>query len=697
MRGSRLTGSWRDGVAIGTLALVLAIASGLPALAMDEKAIEAAIPVPDAANVPPLTAADVRAPTASSPVAPPAAASAPAATPATTASTGQPEKPATFAPASAASKKIDPADIAKAIPMPESADVPPPTVKDLGAMPLGRMAEADEPIGEQLRDALTERDAEKRFPLKSERTAVDAFYKARGYVPVWIENGAPTARMKAAIARLHAADADGLDSKDYPTPDLKNATTPEALADAELQLTQSLLTFARHAEGGQVSPSRVSVNIDFTPPTPEPADVLKKLAGAKDVAAALETYNPPDAGFRALKAKLAELRGRSTNEKQVVQIPAGRTMVPGAKDERVSLLRERLGVPAGEEGVYDAALVDAVKEFQKSKGLRQDGIVGANTVAAMNGRTASHKADEIVSNMERWRWLPRDLGKSYVMVNIPDFTLRVMHNGKAIYKTRIVVGKPGTPSPVFSAKIETIQVNPTWHVPQSIIYNEYLPALQQDPTVLERMGLVVERKRDGSIAIRQPPGERNALGRIKFNFPNRFQVYLHDTPDKNLFSRDRRAYSHGCMRVQNPTQFGEALLSIGGQPSEQYSAQKLQSMFGANERWLKMKSSIPVHLVYFTAYVDDANHLVVRDDLYGYDKRVQTALRGDKLPAVAERSQVVRPQRAASNAPARRYDPRSRYEARRDDPRTPRYADPRVRYDNRIPDQRSFFPFPFFQ
>jgi murein L,D-transpeptidase YcbB/YkuD len=399
--GSRLGGTWLDGVAAGALVLALTIASGLPASAMDEKAIEAAVPVPEAANVPPPTAADIGAVPA---------AKAPEAAPATTASTGTPEKPAaTFAPASATSKKIDPADIANAIPMPEIADVPPPTIKDIGTMPLGRMAEADEPIGEQLRDALTGRGIDKLFSLKAERTAVEAFYKARGYVPVWIENGAPTARMKAAIARLHAADADGLDVKDYPTPDLKDATSPEKLADAELRLTQSLLTFARHAEGGQVSPARISTNIDFSPPTPDSANVLKALATSTDVAKTLDGYNPQHAGFRALKAKLAELRGRSGDEPEVVQIPAGRTLSPGAKDERVRALRERLGVPASDDETYDAALVEAVKSFQKSKGLRPDGIVGAGTLAAMNGRAVSNKAEVIISNMERWRWLPRQL------------------------------------------------------------------------------------------------------------------------------------------------------------------------------------------------------------------------------------------------------------------------------------------------
>jgi hypothetical protein len=201
--------------------------------------------------------------------------------------------------------------------------------------------------------------------------------------------------------------------------------------------------------------------------------------------------------------------------------------------------------------------------------------------------------------------------------------------------------------------------------------------------VLQRMGLKVSNNPDGSVHISQPPGPGNALGRIKFNFPNRFQVYLHDTPDKNLFAHDRRAYSHGCMRVQNPTQFGEALLAVGGAPDEHFSAQRLQSMFGSGERWLKLKMNIPVHLVYFNAYVDDNGHLVVRDDVYGYDKRTQIALRGAALPVIAERSQVVKPQRAASNSgrPAgNRYDPRRRYD------------------DRYVQEQhRSFFPFPFFQ
>ena len=167
--------------------------------------------------------------------------------------------------------------------------------------------------------------------------------------------------------------------------------------------------------------------------------------------------------------------------------------------------------------------------------------------------------------------MPRDLGKTHVMVNIPDYTLRVMRDDKLVWNTKIVVGKPNLATPIISAEMKFITVNPTWNVPPSIIQNEYLPALQQDPQALERIGLKVEQDRDGNVRIWQPPGDRNALGRIRFNFPNKFLVYQHDTPDKHLFAHEKRAYSHGCMRVQDPLKYGEVLLSLV-LPNENYTA-----------------------------------------------------------------------------------------------------------------------------
>jgi L,D-transpeptidase YcbB len=230
----------------------------------------------------------------------------------------------------------------------------------------------------------------------------------------------------------------------------------------------------------------------------------------------------------------------------------------------------------------------------------------------------------VIVNMERLRWLPRQLGapalgNAYVMLNVPDFTLKVMQNGAPVWTTRVVTGKPGNhATPMLTETMKFITVNPTWNVPPSIIYNEYLPALQQDPTVLDRMGLRLERRRDGSIHISQPPGEANALGRIRFNFPNKFLVYQHDTPDKHLFAKEERAFSHGCMRVQNPDQYASTLLNIV-MPNERYSPEKIRSMYGRSEIDLKFPTPIPVNITYQTAFVDDAGKLQIRKDIYGRD------------------------------------------------------------------------------
>lgn len=653
---------WLDGVAASAvLALSWTLAAD-PAGAQDlataqlRSAIEAAIPVPEPADLPPPTVADLevtRGVETKSPAAPgaPAAAPKPAAAddggPATTATIEPPAAAPVAAPpvvsapvpkptVAAAPPALSDETILRAIPVPEPANVPPPTAKDLGPVPL---APVDVAIADKLKELVK---SKLDRAAKKERAAIEEFYQARSYAPLWFDQGVPSAKMKAAIARLKAADADGLDANDYATPDLKALTSdPETIAQAELKLTNSVLTYARHAQSGRVPPSRISTNIEYVLPVPDPAAILQTMASAQDAAAALDRFNPPHDGFVALKAKLAELRGQ-TGEHAEQHIGSGPALKKGMRDGRVPMLRERLGVPGdASDSVYDAKLAEAVKEFQRKKGLPASGTLTSRTVEALNGRSRSKDIDTIVSNMERWRWLPRDLGQSYVMVNIPDFTLKVVRGHDVAFRTRIVVGKQSTPTPVFSDAIENIVVNPTWHVPESIIYGEYLPALQQDPTVLARMGLVMDRNRDGSISIRQPPSERNALGRIKFNFPNRFQVYLHDTPDKKLFALDRRAFSHGCMRVQNPANFGEALLSIA-MPDQNYTSERLTRMYGRGEEWLKFKKFIPVHITYMNAFVDDAGKLVVREDLYGYDARVRAALRGEYM-AVNERSQRVTP------------------------------------------------------
>ena len=204
----------------------------------------------------------------------------------------------------------------------------------------------------------------------------------------------------------------------------------------------------------------------------------------------------------------------------------------------------------------------------------------------------------------------------------------------------MVTGKPGNhATPLLTETMKFITVNPTWNVPPSIIYNEYLPALQQDPTVLQRMGLKLERNRDGSIHISQPPGEANALGRIRFNFPNKFLVYQHDTPDKHLFARDERAFSHGCMRVQNPDQYAATLLNIT-MPNEHYTPEKIRSMYGHSEIDLKFPTPIPVNITYQTAFVDDAGKLQIRKDVYGRDATMLALLKNNRRQGSGERGRA---------------------------------------------------------
>jgi L,D-transpeptidase YcbB len=208
---------------------------------------------------------------------------------------------------------------------------------------------------------------------------------------------------------------------------------------------------------------------------------------------------------------------------------------------------------------------------------------------------ASKQIETVIANMERWRWYPRDLGDTHVLVNQPDFTFKVMSGGTQVWTTRIVIGKPSMPTPLLSETMKSITINPTWHVPSSIVRNEYLPALAQDPTVLDRMGLHVSYS-GGEVQITQPPGDGNALGRIRFNFPNRFSVYQHDTPDKHLFAEEVRAFSHGCMRVQDPAKYAEVLLNIV-HPGEHWTAEKIMTLFGPVERNIQLQpTQIWVHL-----------------------------------------------------------------------------------------------------
>jgi murein L,D-transpeptidase YcbB/YkuD len=630
-----------------------------------ELAIDAAVPRPEPANVPPPTASDFKADTAASV---PGAATPTATKPADVATTpaadtGKPDV-AKSEPPKTEPAKGDTATTAPASPPAATAATPAAEpVKAASNVPA-----ADQPVSDKLRDMFGSKSL-RYFNRKAERAAVEKFYAARDFAPLWTQAGALTATGKGVIGRLKDAASDGLNAADYPVPDFAAASTPDALAEAELKLTDSMLDYARQAQSGRMHYSQVSGDIQYPDHPIDPSEVLANVTSAKDASTALDSYNPPQKLYRELKAKLAELRGQGGGPViQIAEGPALRYTPSRSKkqpavvmeDPRVPQLRAKLGVTENADDThYDAKVAEAVRKYQEGAELRATGVLDDQTIKAINSPKRDKLIDTLVVNMERWRWLPRDLGAAaigdaYVILNIPDYTLKVMQHGAQVWTTKVVAGKPGIhATPLLTETMKYITVNPTWNVPPSIVYGEYLPALQQDPTVLQRMGLRLDRNSDGSVHISQPPGEANALGRIRFNFPNKFLVYQHDTPDKYLFAKDERAFSHGCMRVQNPDQYAAVLLGIT-EPNEHYTAEKIRSMYGRGEVDLKFPTPIPVNLTYQTAFVDDAGKLQIRKDVYGRDASMLALLRnahGRDMENVVAHSQPSYSRPAGSSLP----------------------------------------------
>ena len=640
----------------------LAAQSTTPRTSAAELAIDAAIPRPEPANVPPPTIGDFKIDSTASVPDPAKTTDKATDKPAEKAASPQIEtKPAETATAPAAKPgdaTAAPAAATATAPAAEPAREP---------VKVSTVAPADQPVADRLRDVLGAKSV-RYFDRKNERAAVEKFYAARDFAPQWTQAGKLTDGGKGVIARLKDAAAEGLNPADYPTPDFAAATSPDQLAEAELKLTASMLDYARQAQSGRMHWSQVSADIQYPEHPTDPAEVLANISTAKDASVALDGYNPPHKLYKELKAKLAELRGQGDGPMaQIADGPAlafkAATKKQGEvapEDPRVPQLRAKLGVENHDDTHYDAKVAAAVRKFQESVDLKPTGVLDDRTIRALNSPKRDRQIDTVLVNMERWRWLPRQLGASslgnaYVILNVPDFTLKVMQNGHQVWTTRVVTGKPGKhATPMLTETMKFITVNPTWNVPPSIIYNEYLPALQQDPTVLQRMGLRLERRRDGSIHISQPPGEANALGRVRFNFPNKFLVYQHDTPDKHLFAKEERAFSHGCMRVQNPDQYASTLLNIT-MPNERYTPERIRSMYGRSEIDLKFPTPIPVNITYQTAFVDDAGKLQIRKDIYGRDATMIALLKNGRskdLEALVAHAQPSYTRPSGSSLPA---------------------------------------------
>ena len=495
------------------------------------------------------------------------------------------------------------------------------TVETSVPPPLSAIQVALREAVEQMKAAPVARHTAGQTPataLRHEREEIAALYESREFAPLWIEGEIFTPAARAAIAQINRAREDGLDLSQYLPPTL-DAASPEALARNELALSQAVAGYARQASGVRVNPRTIGL-ITAKPEVSSPKDALLSVSSSPDAGEALANYNPPHQAYRDLREKLVELRRERPAVAQP-RIAPGRTLKVGMKDPRVPLVRARFGIDAAADApesalVYDTRVASAVADFQRAHGLPANGVLTPRTIAALSGGDPARLEREVLASMEMWRWAPRDMGDTRIEVNIVDYRSRLIRDGKVAHSMRVIVGKPETPTPVFSDTMRFMVVNPSWHVPQSIIKKQ----LAQDPTYYARNGYEVVY-RGKNMFVRQPPGDRNALGHIKFMFPNDHAVYMHDTPSRRLFNASRRAFSHGCVRVDQPFKFAQALMEETG-----WSEKRLRSVVGRGERTIKFNEGVPVHIMYFTAFVDDDGKMQLRDDLYGYSRKLQAAL-----------------------------------------------------------------------
>jgi L,D-transpeptidase YcbB len=497
---------------------------------------------------------------------------------------------------------------------------------------------------------------------KSEQGALVEYYAAADNHLLWVDENGLTDRGKAVLAEIAEADDYGLRASDYELPKAASLTgdgaTPAALADGEIKISFAVLNYARDARGGRIDPQRLTENLDPTLALPDPSEVIGSIAIRSDPAAYLRSFQPDQPQFEALRQALIAARGGSSAATATGggKIPDGPTLKLGVDHEQVALLRQRLEVPAEtgvSDTVFDAAVDEAVKRFQVAHGHVPDGLVGPGTRRLLNQPHAQvaaspAKARLILVNMERWRWLPHDLGAYYVNVNVPEFILRVVDDGKIAHTTKVVVGKPDKQTPIFSNEMQEVVFNPFWNVPNSIKTEEIRPFLNEEggwfggggwnTAVLERHNLRVNiggREVDPSrldwnnvdirsLNIYQPPGPDNVLGNVKFVFPNKHDVYMHDTPQKSLFAKAVRAESHGCMRVENPDQLALTLLKHDQGWSEAKVAAAIQNGY---DQHIALSQKIPVYITYFTLRVNDDGSISTFGDVYGHDARMASALK----------------------------------------------------------------------
>jgi murein L,D-transpeptidase YcbB/YkuD len=484
------------------------------------------------------------------------------------------------------------------------------------------------------------------------------FYERRIYRAAWLDAARSFDPVRELLDTIRTADRHGLDPPDYHLALLERLLAQnspaardgsgrddhELVVDLELAATDAFLVYGAHLLGGRVDPVRLTSNWRAATAEGDLASVLERAAMTGGIGATLASLEPAAAAYRRLQGALAQYRALAANGGWR-DVPKGSKLESGASGERVRLLRRRLAVTNDldhddDSPIFDPPLESAVRRFQKRHGLEVDGVVGPATLAALNV-SAADRVTQIAINLERWRWLPRDLGRRYLLVNVPAFELRVVEADRPVMAMRAVVGRPYRRTPIFSATMTYLVVSPYWHVPPGIAVRDILPAVEKNPAYLAEQGIRVfqgwgadQREIDpGDVDwrtlaaasfpyhFRQEPGDKNMLGRLKFMFPNWYNVYLHDTPLRELFLPASRPFSSGCIRIERPFELAEYLV----RGDTEWTPEAIATAASVDrETTISLREPIPVHVVYWTSWAD--GEIEFRDDVYSRDAALAAAL-----------------------------------------------------------------------
>ena len=492
--------------------------------------------------------------------------------------------------------------------------------------------------------------------------ALPLFYKRREFQPAWQSDGIILSQADTLIDSIKKADLDGMRPTDYHLEHLEQVLSlvrrketksigsdPGKLACMDLLLTDAFLLYSSHLLAGRVNPETIYPEWDASNPTLDLAEILEHAIGFNRIAGTLNELRPPHLGYQNLKTALAYYRKIAERGGWPI-LTVKSSLRKGDRGSDMQQLRRRLLFfdplqPAARSNaaIFDAELEQMVIRFQKIHGLTADGVVGPQTLKALNV-PAEIRVRQMELNLERWRWIPHDLGQRYILVNVADYSLAVVENSQEIMTMRVVVGEPYWQTPVFSGKMTYLVVNPYWNIPHMIAVEDILPKIQNETGYLTPKAIrVFESWREGAPEIdpasidwstinasnfnyklRQDPGPQNPLGRLKFIFPNEYAVYLHDTPQKHLFAKESRDFSHGCIRVEKPLDLAAYIVN----DDPEWTLEKIMDAIDSGEKTIiNILHPINVHVLYWTAWADQEGNIHFRDDIYNRDLPLDQALK----------------------------------------------------------------------